>query len=57
MGCGPVVTQVEQKHTLSEDAGESLGQPDFGREGYEELVGIYTSPSDWILNLSITSGK
>ena len=46
-----------KEHTLSDDAGESLGQPDFGREVYEELVGIYTSPSDWILNLSITSGK
>ena len=44
-------------HTLHDDADEPLGQPDFGRDVNQELVDTYTSPSDWVLNLSITSGK
>ena len=44
-------------HSLKDDAGEPIGPPDFGRGVYAELVGLYTSPSDWVLNLSIQSGK
>ena len=46
-----------EAHSLKDDAGEPIGPPDFGRGVYAKLVGLYTSPSDWVLNLSIQSGK
>ena len=41
---------------LEDDAGESIGPMDFSRETYQQLVEIFTTPSDWVLNLSIASG-
>ena len=46
-----------EAHSLKDDAGEPIGPPDFRRDVYAELVALYTSPSDWVLNLSIQSGK
>ena len=44
-------------HSLKDDGGESF-RPNHSKRGvYAELVGCYTSPSDWVLNLSIQSGK
>lgn len=46
-----------EAHSLKDDGGEPYGPHDFRRGVYAELVGLYTSPSDWVLNLSIQSGK
>lgn len=48
---------VSVVHSLKDDSGEPFGPHDFKRGVYAELVGLYTSPSDWVLNLSIQSGK
>ena len=46
-----------EAHSLKDDGGEPFGPHDFQRGVYAELVELYTSPSDWVLNLSIQSGK
>ena len=46
-----------EAHSLKDDDGEPIGPHDFKRGVYAELVGLYTSPSDWVLNLSTQSGK
>ena len=46
-----------EAHSLEDDGREPFGPQDFKRGVYAELVGLYTSPSDWVLNLSIQSGK
>ena len=43
--------------SLQDDAGESVGSVDFNRETYLQLVKLFTSPSDWVLNLSVASGE
>ena len=42
--------------TLVDDDGESIAT-DFSRDTYLQLVKIFTVPSDWVLNLSISSGE
>ena len=34
-----------------------VNQLDFSQETYEQLVKLFTAPSDWVLNLSIASGE
>ena len=43
--------------SLQDDAGESIGPIDFTRETYQQLVKLFTAPSDWVLNISIASGE
>ena len=30
---------------------------DFEKEVYEELIELYTSPADWIINMEIATGR
>ena len=46
-----------EAHSLKDDGGEPFGPHDFQRRVYAELAELYTSPSDWVVNLSIQSGK
>ena len=43
-------------HSLVDDSGENLNS-DFNETIYRELIELYTSPSDWVFNMQITTGK
>ena len=42
---------------LQDDAGDRLGVgEDFDKEVYRELIELYTSPADWIINVQLSTG-
>ena len=42
---------------LQDDAGDCLGVgEDFDKEVYRELIELYTSPADWIINVQLLTG-
>ena len=42
--------------TIEDDAGDHLGVEDFDKEVYRELIELYTSPADWIINVQLATG-
>lgn len=44
--------------TLEDDAGDHLGiGEDFDKEVYRELIELYSSPADWIINVQLATGR
>ena len=44
--------------TIEDDAGDHVGVgEDFNKEVYKELIELYTSPADWIINVQIATGR
>lgn len=44
-------------HYLEDDDCQDVGPTDFSRNTYEQLIRTFSMPSDWVLNISISSGK
>ena len=44
--------------TIEDNAGDHVGVgEDFDKEVYNELIELYTSPADWIINVQIATGR
>lgn len=42
--------------TVVDDSGDLLGE-DFGKDVYREVIELYTSPADWVVNLQLATGE
>ena len=44
--------------TIKDDAGDQLGVgEDFDKEVYKELIELYSSPADWVINVQLATGR
>ena len=63
--CGRSLSQLPRRTnvfsstaaTIEDDADDHLGAgEDFDKEVYRQLIELYTSPADWIINMQLATG-
>ena len=42
--------------TVEDDSGDLLGE-DFDKDIYREIIELYTSPADWVVNVQLATGE